>query len=124
MNIVEGIARVARTFPERPALIGGKEEITYRQLMLTVSALASRLADAGVQQGDRVELQVLGSRPMIVATLAIAYLGAVSVALPSGSRRGSDEALARACGVTHILHNLPPQEAAQLGAWCPVISFV
>jgi long-chain acyl-CoA synthetase len=122
MNIVEGIARMAREAPDRPALIGPEGDLTYRALMGGVSTFASCLAAAGVGQGDRVSLHLQGGRPMILGTLAVAYLGAVSVALPLGGRGGGDK-LRRQCGVTHVLHNLPEADASRFAtSGCVVIS--
>ncbi|MBG9388111.1 class I adenylate-forming enzyme family protein [Caenimonas aquaedulcis] len=122
MNIVEAIGRNALFHPDSPAWIGPPGELTYGQLMGQVAWLASQLAAAGISQDDRVELQVFGARPMIVATLALAYLGAVSVALPKGNRGDGREELARACGVKFIVHNLPADRAQRLGTACPLIS--
>ncbi|HSI54798.1 MAG: class I adenylate-forming enzyme family protein [Ramlibacter sp.] len=122
MNIVEEIRNNAIAFPDQPALIGTGRQMTYRQLIRTVATLAAHLSQAGVRPHDRVGLQVSGARPMIISTLAIGWLGAVSVTLPIGQRKAGDDALALACGVTHLLHNLRDPQAEDLPAWCNPIS--
>jgi acyl-CoA synthetase (AMP-forming)/AMP-acid ligase II len=106
MNIVEPILRQARIHPDRPALIGRTRQVTYRQLHGQIVRIAAQLAAAGVGRGQRVGLVMRGGVPHVVATLAVAYRGGVSVGLPTGGRAEDRVAAARHCGLDWVAHNL------------------
>jgi acyl-coenzyme A synthetase/AMP-(fatty) acid ligase len=77
MNLVEPFIRVARQQPDRPAIIVGAQTLTYRALLSNVAKMAASFEADGVRTGHRV-LVVAGPLNTVIATLALAWLGAVS----------------------------------------------
>lgn len=67
--------------PDATALIFGDETRTYRQLEMRASALAGKLADAGVGRGDVVALCVERGFDTVAAVLGVAALRAAHVAV-------------------------------------------
>jgi amino acid adenylation domain-containing protein len=66
----------ARRTPEQPALIAGTRRLTYRELDEQASLAASRLIEAGIQQGDIVGLWMPRGIDLLVMQAAIAKTGA------------------------------------------------
>lgn len=114
MNIVEPIIRRALATPDAPAIIAGQQTITYGALMRDVAAASSRLAGEGVRRGDVVGIVCEGLAGHLLATLATARIGAVSV--PLGQTPLQEVGvLAQACGVGMVLYeeaHAPQAEAS------------
>ncbi len=64
---------------DRTALIRGDRQITYGTLLSEAERVASWLAAMGVRRGDRVALQLPKNFEEVIATFAVARLGAVFV---------------------------------------------
>ncbi|MEU5209943.1 class I adenylate-forming enzyme family protein [Streptomyces sp. NPDC020742] len=77
--------------PDAPAVIDARGEVGYAELDHQARCLAAGLAEAGVQPGDVVGVQLSNSREAVAADLAVAALGAVVLPFPVG--RGGREAL-------------------------------
>jgi long-chain acyl-CoA synthetase len=77
------LTRAAATWPEHPAVCetGTGRCLTYRQLEAAVQAQAGRLADAGVEPGDRIALRLPTSVDYVVAFFGALRAGAVVVPL-------------------------------------------
>ncbi|WP_121716382.1 non-ribosomal peptide synthetase [Streptomyces sp. E5N91] len=71
-------AQVART-PTVPALVAGKQSLTYTELNGRVHGLARLLAAAGVGPGDRVAVVMDRSVELVVTLLAVLRSGAAYV---------------------------------------------
>ena len=72
---------------EAEALVAGERRISYAELDRLVDAMAGNLAASGIRAGDRVAL-LLGNCPeFLVAILACARLGAISMPLGTRSRQ-------------------------------------
>ncbi len=85
MNLAHLLARTARVFPERPALLLGTRAISsYSGLARRVAAIAGALRGAcGLQAGERVAL-LLGNCPQYLELLyAIWHAGLVAVPINS-----------------------------------------
>jgi acyl-CoA synthetase (AMP-forming)/AMP-acid ligase II len=78
MNIVTPFVRQAIVQPDRTALEVDARTVTYGELLQTVKLLAVRAVAAGVCRGDTVAV-VAGPAGHVAATLALAWIGAVSV---------------------------------------------
>ncbi|WP_348755677.1 AMP-binding protein, partial [uncultured Aquincola sp.] len=65
MNFGIYLARSARFWPERPAVLFGSQVLTYRALEARSNQLAHALRAQGLQRGDRVAI-VSPNRPEIV----------------------------------------------------------
>ncbi len=71
----------AESFPERPLILGKGSSLTYRQTDDKVAALASSLAARGIGARDKVAILLSNTPEFVIAKLAIARIGAVSVPL-------------------------------------------
>lgn len=81
MNLGMYVARSARFWPERPAVLFRDRALTYRELELRSNRLAHALRALGLQRGDRVAV-VSPNRPEIVELECALYkAGLVKVAL-------------------------------------------
>ena len=81
MKLANWLSRSAATHPERVALAGGGERLTYAELEVRVADAARRLAGRGVGSGDRVALAMDASIDYVVLIHALVKLGAVAVPL-------------------------------------------
>lgn len=80
-SVSDHVARNARKFPERIALIDEASEISYRDLDAQASKLANHLLAQGIAAGDKVALLAKSSINWVVAYLAILKLRATCVPL-------------------------------------------
>jgi long-chain acyl-CoA synthetase len=96
VNIARHVERVARLFPERPAILFEGETISYGELDARAGRLANALAGQGVRPGDRVALFL----PNIPA-FAVCYLGA----LKAGAIAVSVDAALKSEEVGYILND-------------------
>ncbi|MCG3083133.1 AMP-binding protein, partial [Anoxybacillus sp. LAT27] len=79
MNISELLARNARKFPNKIALMDGAVSLSYREVDDTVNRLASSLASLGIKRGDKVVLYMPNVREFVYAYFAVLRLGAIIV---------------------------------------------
>jgi fatty-acyl-CoA synthase len=75
------LERSARTFPERIAIIHGRQRITYAEFYDRCRRLASALARLGVGVGDTVSVMLANTPPMLEAHYGVPMLGAVLQAI-------------------------------------------
>ncbi|MFF7124484.1 AMP-binding protein [Streptomyces sp. NPDC008240] len=61
------LARAARTYPDRPALVDGDRAWTYAELDDAVARVAGRLADEGVKPGERIGVFIAKSAEAVIA---------------------------------------------------------
>ena len=81
MNVCAAIAHNARTQPHAPAVIEPDRAISYAELHERVLRTASALADRGIRSADRVAIRLPNSATHLIAQLALARIGAVSIPL-------------------------------------------
>lgn len=78
-TIPDLISEMARRFPDREALVGGEQRLTFSQLAAAVDALAASLLKHGIGRGDKVAI-LMGNRvEWILADFAICSIGAIMV---------------------------------------------
>jgi fatty-acyl-CoA synthase len=86
---VSFLARAARFFAERPAVLHGGRSFTYAEFYARVRRLASALAKAGIERGDTVAIVAPNVPAMLEAHYAAPMLGAVlnpiNIRLDAGS---------------------------------------
>ncbi|MEV6872684.1 long-chain fatty acid--CoA ligase [Amycolatopsis sp. NPDC051128] len=77
------LTRAAATWPDHPAVreTGTGRGLTYRRVEAAAQAQAGRLADAGVEPGDRVALRLPTSVDFVVAFFGALRAGAIVVPL-------------------------------------------
>src|SRR3954467_641089 len=73
------LRRSALRDPDKTAIVFGELRQPYAELDATVNRTANALAARGVRQGDRVALFAHNSHGFVVASLALARLGAIMV---------------------------------------------
>ncbi|MES2936185.1 MAG: class I adenylate-forming enzyme family protein [Pseudomonadota bacterium] len=105
MNIVEPFVRQALADPSRPALIVGDATVLYGQLLVYVRRLAARLQALGVQPGDRVAVSSGAVAGDVALALALAHIGAVSVALDAGVPPQHYAAMVERLEVNYVIHS-------------------
>ncbi|MFC0296699.1 class I adenylate-forming enzyme family protein [Geobacillus jurassicus] len=79
MNISELLARNARKFPDKTAIIDGETELSYAEVDRAVNRLASSLERLGIRRGDKVALYMPNTTEFVFAYFAVLRLGSVVV---------------------------------------------
>jgi acyl-CoA synthetase (AMP-forming)/AMP-acid ligase II len=77
----EIIARNARKFPEKEAVVYGDTRLTYRQFNARINRLAHALMDIGIKKGEHVAILSFNSNQYLESYFALAKMGAVAVPL-------------------------------------------
>src|SRR5262245_12474983 len=75
------LERAAQVFPDRTAIIHGKQRIRYADFYARSRRLASALARKGIRKGDTVAVMLSNTPPMLEAHYGVPMLGAVLNAL-------------------------------------------
>ncbi len=75
----ELLARNARKFPFKEALIYKEKRLTYRQLDKRVNGLANAMMTLGIKKGDKVATYLKNSQEIIEIYFAAAKIGAIAV---------------------------------------------
>ena len=78
LNFLE---RAASVFPDRTAIIHGKQRLTYREYYARARQLASALAHIGIKRGDTVAAMLANTPPMLDAHYGVPMTGGVLNAL-------------------------------------------
>ncbi|WP_027409117.1 class I adenylate-forming enzyme family protein [Anoxybacteroides tepidamans] len=89
MNISELLARNARKFPEKIAIIDGDTLLSYKQVDETVNRLAASLQRLGLKRGDKAVLYMPNTKEFVYAYFAVLRLGAIAV--PINARLTAEE---------------------------------
>ena len=79
------VTRQAGSRPDAPAIVAGRERLTYGQLEARSNQLARALGDAGCRAGDRVALLMPKSPMAIMAILGIYKANCILVPLDGTS---------------------------------------
>lgn len=75
------LARSARVFPNRIAVVDHERRFTYRDLLARGRCLAAGLEASGVVPGDRVAFLAMNGEPLLTAHFGVPMSGAVLVAI-------------------------------------------
>ena len=75
----EMMARNARKFPDKEALVYGDTRLNYRQFNARINRLAHALMDVGVQKGDKVSILAYNCNQFMETYFALAKIGGVAV---------------------------------------------
>ncbi len=79
ITIGEALRRTALRYPEREALVGEGQRITFAELDRRVNELAAGLMDIGVAHGDNVAVWMTNTPCWVEVWFACARIGAVAV---------------------------------------------
>ncbi len=85
----EAVARNARKFPDKEAVVFGDTRLTYRQFNARINRLAHALMDIGIETGEHVAILSFNCHQYLEAYYALAKMGAVAV--PLNFRLHADE---------------------------------
>ncbi len=77
MNITDVIWRNSHAWPDRLALLIDGKKLKYRALRRHTELVSARLVEAGVRQGDCVAVSLSNPASFVIASLALARMGAV-----------------------------------------------
>ena len=77
----ELVARNARKFPDKEAVIFGDTRLTYREFNGRINRLAHAFQDMGVGKGDKVAILMLNCNQYLECYFALGKIGAVAVPL-------------------------------------------
>ena len=75
----EMMARNARKFPNKEALVYGDTRLNYRQFNARINRLAHALMDVGVKKGDKVSILAYNCNQFMETYFALAKIGGVAV---------------------------------------------
>src|SRR3990172_10402479 len=85
----ELIARNARRYPDKEAVIFGDRRLTYRQFDERINRLAHALMGLGVRREDKVAILLFNCNEYLEAYFALGKIGAIAV--PLNFRLHADE---------------------------------
>jgi acyl-coenzyme A synthetase/AMP-(fatty) acid ligase len=105
MNITDPIWRCAQTFPDRAALFFDGQVLSFGNLCRDANSAALNLARAGIATGHRVAVASGNPLTHLVVVLALARMGATSVAAAPELAAEAQSALARQCGATAVVRS-------------------
>ncbi|MGZ8921952.1 MAG: class I adenylate-forming enzyme family protein [Methylosarcina sp.] len=77
--IYEYFKLLARKYPEKPAIISGKQIVSYVELLDRIDSLSVGLAESGLKEGDAVAVLLPNSVEFITSILAILARNAIAV---------------------------------------------
>src|SRR5215471_20881983 len=81
LNPVEFLHRAAYIYPDKTAVVSGRQRFSYRQLAERSWRLAGALRSAGLGKGDRVAALLFNSPAMLEAHFGVPAAGGVLVAV-------------------------------------------
>ncbi len=93
----EHLARAARLFPDKPALVSEGATVTYETVVRTVETMTDRLAAEGMRSGDRVLVLYRDPASLFLASHSVMEAGGVAVPHVPDGQTHSIEKSASAC---------------------------
>jgi crotonobetaine/carnitine-CoA ligase len=111
------LQRQAERYEERPLFRWGTTELSYRDVRELAARSAGRLAEAGVQPGDRIAAMCENRIELFELILGCAWYGAIVVPINTASRGAQLEHILGNCGARQLVVESTHLEAlAQLGS--------
>lgn len=105
-TLTDVLERAAERFPDRDAVVDGRERLTWRELRDRARRLATALARRhAVEPGDRVALLLMNGWPFCAAVFACARLGAIAVTLNTKLKSMELEFMLQNSGARLLLAN-------------------
>src|SRR3989338_8735564 len=101
------LARAARCYPERIAVIEADRRLTYRELDRRVSALARALVRLGVRPGDRVAVLHANNHEFMEALAGAARAGAAFVPMLGVLTEADHAHMVADCGARVLIAPAP-----------------
>ena len=108
MSFANRFFEAVRTYGDRPAIISGREELSYEQLLAQSERLASNLSVAGIGPGTRVGIAVQDSLEAMLCALACWRLAATPAMIDFRAPRPYRAKLARDFDLVVVIESRPP----------------
>lgn len=102
-RLEHAFSAAARRWPDRVAVVGATEDLTYADLDALANRFARSFEAAGVSPGDRVGIHLPRSGRGIAAMIGALRVGAVYVPLDPASPPSRMERIARDCGLSQVV---------------------
>ncbi len=107
-TLVDVVRATAASYGPEPALDDGSQTVSYDELLRAVSALAGRLAEAGIGPGDKVGIRLSsGTNDLYVAILATLFAGAAYVPVDADDPRERADLVFGEAAVAAVLTDGP-----------------
>lgn len=95
--------RLAAQHPERMAVVGGVQPLTYRELQALTDRVGNALLSSGCKKGDRVLLALPDCGEFIASFLGAVKIGAIAVPVNPFSRGGDFAYYIQDCGASFVI---------------------
>ena len=102
-NIVEVIQSETSSYPNKLAIIDGKREVTYTELLTAVKRASEELKKLAINTGKRVALLCEDSIDYVILSLAVLRLSAVIVPVPLASSKEEIETVLKEMKVNFLI---------------------
>src|SRR5208283_3572471 len=99
------LERAAQQHPDRPAIIAGERQATYRQLAEGAREVAAPLQKLGIERDQRVVFQLPNSVELVEVFFALMRIGAIPIMALPAHRRSEIVHFAAASGA--VAHFIP-----------------
>ncbi len=114
-QLVDLFRRTATADPDRIAIRDADRSWSYAEVMAAASALARRLAELGVQPGDRVGVTAARRAGGPIAILAVLWSGAAYVPIDPGWPKARRDTVLRDAGIeVALLVDVDPEPTEQV----------
>jgi amino acid adenylation domain-containing protein len=111
------LAKAAREFPDKTAVICGGESVTYRELDELADKLAATLLENGMRRGDRVGIYMNKSVASVISIHGILKTGAIYVPLDPNAPPARLAYIIQNCGIRCLVAST--RKARAIGAMFP-----
>jgi amino acid adenylation domain-containing protein len=103
MQVEQFLEDSARRYPDKVALVSGRDRLTYRQVEEQANRLAHALIAAGVQRGNRVVTFLPNSAEAVLSIFATLKAGAVFVVLNPSTKPVKLKYILRNCRASAMI---------------------
>ncbi|MFA5316269.1 MAG: AMP-binding protein [Dehalococcoidales bacterium] len=93
MNLRDALAKAAREYDTKTAIVYGERRLTYHELECDSNRMAYALKGLGVGKGDRVAMLLNNNPEFVIVFFGIAKIGAIAVPLDTKYKHGELAAL-------------------------------
>lgn len=112
-SVIDAAQEAARQFPDRPAVVGADESLTYRELMRRTSAIAAILRGGGAGQHAPVAVIMARGAGQLAAVWGVLRSGAPYLCLDADQPQPRIEAILRSSGAALLVTDQPAGGAAR-----------
>ena len=103
LTVAEMVERAMRQAPDKDALVFNDRRISYAELVRSSRRLALSLLDLGLKPRERVVVQLPNTPELVIAYLALNWMGAIPVMALRAHRHAEVRHFIRASGASAYL---------------------